>query len=297
MRQTYPERVPRLLVSNADNEFVGKLIESLSTKHDIPISALGGQDLDFPDVELVTEPGNETHVLVTMPNTDEAAPNAIELIDALPGDEHLLFIANNLDPSHEGVIEHIKASGKHWTIIHPIAMMDFAFAALPPQIQLAGVVFGISGRAKVGFVAASDIMRVLATVITEPGHEHQEYVCSGPEALDMPTVVAQLAEVLGRELDYIDLPEDELKTLMVQYGRQNADMVERLILSQLRAWRDGYADVVTDTVEQVTGRPPESVREWLADHRDDYKGGAGLAQKAAAKLVKARYRGKVMRAD
>ena len=297
MRQTYPERVPRLLVSNADNEFVGKLIESLSTKHDIPISALGGQDLDFPDVELVTEPGNETHVLVTMPNTDEAAPNAIELIDALPGDEHLLFIANNLDPSHAGVIDHIKASGKHWTIIHPIAMMDFAFAALPPQIAMAGVVFGISGRSKVGFVAASDIMRVLATVITQPGHEHQEYVCSGPEALDMPTVVAQLGSVLGRELDYIDLPEGELKTLMVQFGGQDADMVERLIFSQLRAWRDGHANVVTGAVEQITGQAPMSVREWFEDHRDDYGKGAGLAQKAAAKLVKARYRGRVMRSD
>ena len=287
--------MPRLLVSNADNEFVGKLIESLSTKHAIPINALGGQGLDFPDVELVTEPGDETHVLLTMPNTDEAAPNAIALIDALPGDEHLLFIANNLDPSHTGVIDHMKASGKHWTIIHPIAMMDFAFAALPPQIQLAGVVFGISGRAKVGFVAASDIMRVLATVITQPGHEHQEYVCSGPEALDMPTVVAQLSQVLDRELDYIDLPEDELKTLMVQFGRQDADMIERLIFSQLRAWRDGYAHVVTDTVEQITGQRPLSVQEWFADHREDYQGSAGLAQKAAAKLVKARYRGRVMR--
>ena len=289
--------MPRLLVSNADNEFVGKLIESLSTKHEIPINALGGADLDFPDVELVTEPGDETHVLLTMPNTDEAAPNAIELIDALPGDEHLLFIANNLDPSHAGVIDHIKASGKHWTIIHPIAMMDFAFAALPPQIAMAGVVFGISGRSKVGFVAASDIMRVLATVITQPGHEHQEYVCSGPEALDMPTVVAQLGSVLGRELDYIDLPEGELKTLMVQFGGQDADMVERLIFSQLRAWRDGHANVVTGAVEQITGQAPMSVREWFEDHRDDYGKGAGLAQKAAAKLVKARYRGRVMRSD
>jgi uncharacterized protein YbjT (DUF2867 family) len=296
-RRTYAEHVPRLLVSNADNEFVGKLIESLSTKHDIPINALGAEELDVEGVELVTEPGNETHVLLTMPNNDEAAPAAIELIDALPGDEHLLFIANNLDPSHAGVIEHIQATGKHWTIIHPIAMMDFAFAALPPQISMAGVVFGISGRSQVGFVAASDIMRVLATVITQPGHEHKEYVCTGPEALDMPTVVAQLSEVLGRELDYIDLDENELKTLMVQYGRQDADMVERLIFSQLRAWRDGHADVVTDSVEHITGQAPMSVREWFEAHRDDYGKGAGLAQKAAAKLVKARYRGKVMRAD
>jgi hypothetical protein len=75
------------------------------------------------------------------------------LVDAL-GDEHVLFIANELDPEHHEVMDHIKASGNPWTIVHPVSMMDFSFAALPPQIQMAGVVFGISGNAPIGFVAA-----------------------------------------------------------------------------------------------------------------------------------------------
>ena len=78
---------------------------------------------------------------------------------------------------------------------------QFSFAALPPQITMAGVVFGISGTAPIGFVAASDIMRVLSVIIAEPGHEGQEYVCTGPEAIDMPSVVAQLSKVIGRKID------------------------------------------------------------------------------------------------
>jgi uncharacterized protein YbjT (DUF2867 family) len=190
-------------------------------------------------------------------------------------------------------MDHIKASGRPWTIVHPVSMMDFAFAALPPQVSMGGVVFGISGHVPVGFVAASDIMRVLATIIDGDGHEGQEYVCSGPAAVAMPEVVAALREVLGRDVDYIDLPEDELKTLMVQFGRQDPDMIERLVLSHLRAWRDGRASTVTDTVERLTGRAPMSVREWFEAHRDDFKP-PSLAQKAAAKLVRARYRGHIM---
>ena len=280
-------------MSNAENEFVAKLIESLAVKHAVAISALGGEH-DLPGVEVVSEPGHETHVLLTMPTDADAGPRAISLAESLPGDPHVLFIANELEPAHHDVMDHIKASGRPWTIIHPVSMMDFSFAALPPQISMAGVVFGISGRQQVGFVAASDIMRVLATIIDGHGHEGQEYVCSGPEAIDMPTVVRELGEVLGRQIDYIDLPEDELKTLMVQYGRQDPDMIERLVFSHLRAWRDGHANIVTDTVQQLTGRPPLSVREWFAEHRDDYGSGPNLAQKAAAKLVRARYRNRVM---
>lgn len=285
--------MPRLLVSNAENEFVAKLIESLALKHSVAISAIGGTH-DLPGVQVVSEPGNETHVLLTMPTDGEAGARAIALAESLPGDPHVLFIANELDPQHHEVMDHIKASGRPWTIVHPVAMMDFAFAALPPQVSMAGVVFGISGRVPVGFVAASDIMRVLATIIDGEGHEGREYICSGPEAVSMPEVVAALSDVLGRSLDYVDLPDAELKSLMVQYGRQDPEMLERLVFSHLRAWRDGKASAVTDTVEQLTGRAPISVREWFAAHREDYKT-PGLAQKAAAKLVHARYRNHILR--
>jgi hypothetical protein len=274
-----------LLVSNGDNEFVGRLIDSLSTKHGVAVTAL----IDDADLE----PGAHSHVLVTMPTDSEATLRAKALVDAL-GDEHILFIANELDPEHHEVMDHIKASGKPWTIVHPVSMMDFSFAALPPQIQMAGVVFGISGTSRIGFVAASDIMRVLATILDEGGHEGQEYVCTGPEAIDMPTVVAQLSEAIGRTVDYIDLDEDELTKLMVQFGRQDPGVIERLIMSHLRAWRDGRADVVTTTVAELTGQEPMSVAQWFAEHADDFAKGPSLAQRAASALVKARYKDRIL---
>lgn len=270
--------MPRLFVSNSDNEFVGKLIESLTLKH---------------GVDVVTEPGDQSHVLVTMPFDDDATLRAKELIDSL-ADEHVLFIANELDPEHHEVMDHIKASANPWTIVHPVSMMDFSFAALPPQIQMAGVVFGISGTSRIGFVAASDVLRVLATVIAEGGHDGQEYVLTGPAAIDMPTVVANLSAAIGRNVDYIDMPEDELKKLMVQYGRQDPEVIERLIMGHLRAWRDGQADVVTGTVEEITGQEPMSVAQWFAEHADDFAKGPSLAQRAAGALVRARYKDRIL---
>lgn len=271
--------MPELLVTNPDNEFVGRLIASLRDKHSVAVSG---------------DPNGQSHVLLSMPTDDGAAQRAVATLEGLQDEQHVLFIANEIDPTHPEVIEAIKASGNPWTILHPVAMMDFSFAALPPQISMAGVVFGISGRARMGFVAASDVMRVLAAIITGGGHEEQEYVLTGPDTVDMPEVTAQLAQVLGFGIDYIDLPEEELRTLMVQYGRQDPDMIERLVLSQLRAWRDGRCDVRTTSVADITGQEPLSVQRWFAEHREDYPKGQSLAVKAASRLVKARYRGSIL---
>lgn len=287
----------RLLVANGDDPFVGRLIESLAIKHRVPLSALvtdPGFRLDLPGVQVVKQPGDETHVLLTLPIEHGAVQRAMELAGGLPRDRHLLFIANELDPEHVLLADHLRASGRPWTIVHPVAMMDFAFAALPPQVARAGVVFGISGTSRIGFVAGSDIMRVLKAVLNEPGHEGQEYHCTGPEAVDMPTVVRSLSEVLGRRIDYIDLPEQEMRALMVRFGRQDPDVIERLVMGQLRAWRDGRADVVTDTIQVLTGRQPTSVAQWFARHSDRFPRRASLGQRAAGAVVKARYRDRLI---
>lgn len=288
--------MPRLLVSNGDDRFVGKLIESLAIKNGVDVTALVAPEgfvLDVPGVASVTEPGDQTHLLLTMPIDDEAARRAIDLIDAVDG-MHLLFIATSAHAQDQAVMEHMKASGKAWTIVRPVSMMDVSLAALPPQVAMGGVVFGISGTKRIGFVAASDIMRVLAVIIAGQGHAGQEYVCTGPEAVDMPTVVARLSQVLGRPVDYIDLPEPEMKRLMVQYGRQDPGVIERLVMGHLRTWRDGLADVVTTTVRDLTGTEPLSVTQWFAKHRDDYPRRQSLAQRATNTLVKARYRDRIL---
>lgn len=289
--------MPRLLVANGEDVFVTRLIRSLATKHGMRLNALvtdAGFTLDLPGVQEVTQPGDETHVLLTLPIDPGSVERAIALVDGLPADRHLLFIANELDPEHARFTDHLRGSGRPWTIVHPVAMMDFAFAALPPQVAKTGVVFGISGTSRIGFVAGSDIMRVLKSVISEPGHEQQEYHCTGPEAVDMPTVVHLLSEVLDRKIDYVDLPEREMKSLMMRFGRQDPEVIERLVMSQLRAWRDGTADVVTGAVREITGREPMSVARWFARHADRFPRRTSIAQRAAGAVVKARYRDRII---
>lgn len=57
---------------------------------------------------------------------------------------------------------------------------------------------------------------------------------------------------------------------MLTDGGMSAEEAEIGVVSHFRAWRNGGADVVTDTVQSLTGQPPTSVRSWLEAHRADF---------------------------
>lgn len=266
----------RIFVTTGNDQFTEALVTSLSGY----------------DVDLVDEAGSATHVLLGArpgPGMAAAVAEALE-----PLDTHVVFMANALEEQDGPAVAVVRQSGLPWTIVYPNALMEYSFGPFAPQI-LMGVAFGMSGRGRVGFVALDDVARVVARITEGSGHQGQEYVCTGPEALDMPAVVAVLSEVVGRHLDYIDLPEDELADLMMQHaGIDSREDLEHMVLGHLRAWRDGQADVVTDTVAELTGQEPMSAREWFDRNRSLFSGKPSLMQKAAHKMIKARYGGRVL---
>jgi hypothetical protein len=265
-----------VIVTTGNDEFTAALVGHLE-KHGVQ----------------VVEDGPVSHAVVGVPRGAAMADAAQDALDRLDPQCHVVFLANGL--GDHAAVEVVRQSPRAWTVVHPNAMMDYSFAALAPQI-LMGVAFGMSGRGRVGFVALADVARVVSHVVQEGGHDQQEYVCTGPEALDMPAVVATLSEVIGRQIDYVDLPEVELADLMMQHaGVSDRTALDDQVLSHLRSWRDGQADVVTGTVADLTGQQPLSVRAWFEQHRQDFDAKPSLVQKAAHRMIKARYGGRILR--
>ena len=266
----------RLFVTTGNDQFTQALVTSLSAN----------------DVDLVDEAGGATHVLLGARPGPGMAAAVADTLESL--NTHVVFMANALEEQGGPAAEVVRRSGLPWTIVYPNALMEYSFGPFAPQI-LMGVAFGMSGRGRVGFVALDDVARVVAHIAGGSGHEGQEYICTGPQALDMPAVVAVLSEFVGRHLDYIDLPEDELAGLMMQHaGIDSREDLEHMVLGHLRAWRDGHADVVTNTVAELTGQEPLSAREWFERNRSQFSGKPSLMQKAAHKMIKARYGGRVL---
>jgi uncharacterized protein YbjT (DUF2867 family) len=119
------------------------------------------------------------------------------------------------------------------------------------------------GDVAVAMVDPADVAAVLVTALTETGHTGKIYRVSGPEALTPGDQVDVLAEVLGRELRFESIPDDEARAaLPAQLGQAYAD-------AQFDIFRDHphFESDIQPTVQQLLGRAPGRLRGWLERNR------------------------------
>lgn len=113
-----------------------------------------------------------------------------------------------------------------------------------------------------------DIAAVAARALTSDGHAGQTYVLSGPGALTQIEQAEIIGEAIGRTVHYEDLSPDEArKQLLAAWG--NPVFVEAAI----EGWGQMVVqpEVVTSTVEQITGKPARTFREWAVEHVADFR--------------------------
>jgi uncharacterized protein YbjT (DUF2867 family) len=160
----------------------------------------------------------------------------------------------------------VRAAELPWTILRPSA---FATNALPwaDQLRTGDTVRAPFAGVRSAVIDPADIGAVAAVALTSGGHEGQVYLLSGPEASTPAERVAVLGEVLGRNLTF----------------QAQSDLEARVDLEAAmpRAYVDAFFDFnvkgtldespVLPTVEQVTGRPPRSFREWAAAHAGAFR--------------------------
>ncbi|HEY1282830.1 MAG TPA: hypothetical protein VGF22_24330, partial [Acidimicrobiales bacterium] len=117
-------------------------------------------------------------------------------------------------------------------------------------------------------IASDDVARVVATVLTDPGpYIGRVLELTGPRSQDMNGVAAEYAGALGKPVSYVDVPWDTWAEQTLPYANLGPYVEEHLAV-MARLHRENRYDRVTDTVEEVTGRPAESVEEFVARRSD-----------------------------
>jgi uncharacterized protein YbjT (DUF2867 family) len=98
--------------------------------------------------------------------------------------------------------------------------------------------------------------------LTGPGHHGQRYVLTGPAAITQIDQVHAIAEALGRQLRWEEISPSQL-----------ADQLTGIPASALETWASFVREpeIVTPTVEEVTGDPARTFTQWATDHADDFR--------------------------
>jgi NAD(P)H dehydrogenase (quinone) len=166
--------------------------------------------------------------------------------------------------AHRQVAAHLDALGLPVTYLAAASYMeDLADGA--DAIRDTGTIAAPAGHGAVGWIAATDVARAAARVLTSPGHEDAIYVLTGPDKLTYAQVAARFSEVFAHRVDYRDEPAAQARERLLAAGRAPWEADGEL---ERYAWiSDGGAATVTGTVAGLTGSQPRPLAEWLGDER------------------------------
>jgi len=93
-----------------------------------------------------------------------------------------------------------------------------------------GVIRLPAGNARLPFVDVRDIAAVTVKALTEPGHDGQTYVLTGPDSLNHAEVAAILSEATGKRFVYEDVSPEIYRRDLLDQGASEyyADLVTNL---------------------------------------------------------------------
>ncbi|WP_322414781.1 SDR family oxidoreductase [Mesorhizobium huakuii] len=183
-----------------------------------------------------------SHLLYTsMPNPEPVSP--------------VLFAGD-----HYGTEQAIKASGIAYTIFRNGWYQENLFMALPPAIA-SGQWYTSAGDGRIAHGARDDMAAAIAAGLASGSTDSKTYTLTGPQAYTTAEIAALVSEVTGKPLEVIQLPDEALTE-----GVKAAGVPEEfanVIVSFDANTRSGRIAMVTDAVETLSGRKPQTLKQFL----------------------------------
>ncbi|WP_371650149.1 MULTISPECIES: NAD(P)H-binding protein [unclassified Streptomyces] len=169
---------------------------------------------------------------------------------------------NQLHADMEALIEE---SGLEWAVLrsNTIASNTLGWAA---QIRSTGAMRG-PDIAPTAVIHERDVAAVAVRALADTGQAGVKHVLTGPEVVSRAEQVRAIGEAIGRPLRFEEVPVEIARKQMLADGRPPA-LVEALLAS---AEKRSRSDLVTGTVEEITGKPARTFRIWADDHADDFR--------------------------
>ncbi|HVK34975.1 MAG TPA: SDR family oxidoreductase [Microlunatus sp.] len=129
-----------------------------------------------------------------------------------------------------------------------------------------GTIRGPAGDGAVAAVSHDDVAAVAARVLTDDRWDGQTLDVTGPAALTLDEVAAELSAISGRQVRYRAESEKEAYASRAHYDAPPFEV--RGWVTSYQAIATGELSTVTSTVEMISGQQPQSFADFLRTHPD-----------------------------
>jgi uncharacterized protein YbjT (DUF2867 family) len=155
-------------------------------------------------------------------------------------------------------------SGLEWVSLRPSVFATNFVGMWSAQIRAGDIVHGPYAAASSAPIVESDIAEVAAKALLGDELVGQKVPLTGPQSLTNAELVDIIGAVLGRPLQYQEVPDELVRQRFIGLGfpAEFGDAYVAMLSTTI-----SQPAVVTDDVEKILGRPAQSFEQWVAEHQ------------------------------
>ncbi|KAG9417008.1 hypothetical protein AC1031_001396 [Aphanomyces cochlioides] len=229
--------------------------------------------VDFSDIQTVTAAaaGVDCALLISVDDVvggDDVQNAAVDafakagvkhvVYTSLQGLEKSLFTVKSKHASTEAAI---KSSKINYSILRNGLYFENNIGSIGGALKT-GQWFSAAKDGKVSLISRDDLARAAAYALASDSSDNVTYELTGPEALSVDEIVAQISETVEKPIQVIQVSVSDLSKGIVAATGLPAVIAD--VLASLDAsTAAGVAGDVTDDFEKLTGVKAQTHREWL----------------------------------
>jgi uncharacterized protein YbjT (DUF2867 family) len=200
---------------------------------------------------------------------DLAIPGAADSIRAFTtrakehGVRHIILLSGRGEEEASACEKIVQGCCMDWTIVRASWFyQNFSEGAFIDMV-LKGQITLPAGDTPEPFVDVDDIADVVVTALTEAGHAGEVYEVTGPRLMTFADIAAELSQVTGRAISYMQVSQQEFVKGIRQAGTpEDITWLLDYLFSSVLDGRNAY---LTDGIERALGRPPRDFTQFAMD--------------------------------
>lgn len=157
--------------------------------------------------------------------------------------------------------QHLMRTATNWSVLRMNYYAE-SFADEARGALAQGALVGL-GENNVAFVSRADLAAAAAGLLIGEGHEGAIYTGTGPRTWSGADRAQLVAKLSGKALSHVVMTIEDLRARFLAAGLP-AHIVE-VALSIRQGFVAGGFDIVTGDIEMLSGQPPRSLEQVLAD--------------------------------
>ncbi|KIJ95353.1 hypothetical protein K443DRAFT_683084 [Laccaria amethystina LaAM-08-1] len=164
------------------------------------------------------------------------------------------------------VHEYLEEIGVDYAVLRPTWFMENFSTVFVAPIRAHNQIVSVAKDGRLAFVAVDDIAKAASDALLDEKSWNSDRFIVGPELFSYDEVAALLSEVLGREIKYKRLTEDESRLILTSVGL-DAEYASFLAKAEARI-ADGSEVAVFESDNKIVGK--KHLKEFFETNRETW---------------------------